>query len=107
DELADVTSPGSRPARELPAEPAFTELAWRLRGRAPALFLDFDGTLSPIVDRPDDAAMDEGLRETVRALAEVCRVVVISGRDRADVERRVDVPGLWYVGSHGFDIRAP
>src|SRR3712207_9103387 len=53
-----------------------------LAGRRPAVFLDYDGTLTPIVDRPEDALISEGMRNAVRELAGRCPVCVVSGRDR-------------------------
>jgi trehalose 6-phosphate phosphatase len=71
------------------------------------VFLDYDGTLTPIVDRPEDAAIPEETRRGVAALAGVCPVAVVSGRDLADVRAMVSVEGIHYAGSHGFDILAP
>lgn len=73
----------------------------------PAVFLDYDGTLTPIVRRPELAVLDGAVRAAVARLASCCPVAVISGRDRPDVEAMVGVPGLVYAGSHGFDIRGP
>lgn len=78
-----------------------------LEGRRLAVFLDYDGTLTPIVDRPELAVLSDDARQAVRELAARLPVAVISGRDRADVERLVGVEGLIYAGSHGFDIHAP
>lgn len=78
-----------------------------LAGRRPAVFLDYDGTLTPIVDRPELAVLAESARAVVQSLAGRLPVAVISGRDRADVERLVGLDHLVYAGSHGFDIRAP
>ena len=50
-----------------------------------AILLDVDGTLAPIVDRPEDAVLSEPMRDTVRRLATRCPVCVVSGRDRAVV----------------------
>lgn len=72
-----------------------------------AVFLDFDGTLSPIVEQPDAAAPAEGAREALQRLANVCPVAIISGRDLPDVRRRVGVEGIWYAGSHGFQLAGP
>ncbi len=83
------------------------ELAARLAGKRLAVFLDFDGTLAPVVDRPDMAELSESMRGIVRTLAERCPVIVISGRDRRDVHERVGLDNLVYVGSHGFDIAWP
>jgi alpha,alpha-trehalase len=76
----------------------------RLAGRKPVVFLDYDGTLSPIVPRPEDAVIDEAMRRTVQHLAVMVPVAVISGRDLGDLRERVGVSGIGYAGSHGFDI---
>ena len=79
----------------------------RLRGIRPVLFLDYDGTLTPIVSRPHLAVLSESVRGTLSELAERWPVAIVSGRDRADVQRLVGIDGLIYAGSHGFDIRGP
>jgi trehalose 6-phosphate phosphatase len=82
-------------------------LTRRLAGRCPAVFLDYDGVLTPIVDRPEDAVMSEGMRDTVRALSTRCPVCVVSGRDRAAVQQLMGIEDLVVAGSHGFDIWSP
>jgi trehalose 6-phosphate phosphatase len=79
----------------------------RLAGRQPAVFLDYDGTLTPIVDRPEDAVISETMREAVRGLAGRCTVCVVSGRDRPVVQELMGVDDLVVAGSHGFDIWSP
>lgn len=76
------------------------------RGR-PAVFLDYDGTLTPIVSHPDAAVLDDAMREAISVLAAAVPVAIVSGRDRADVEGRVGLSGLYYAGGHGFDIAGP
>jgi trehalose 6-phosphate phosphatase len=83
------------------------ELARRLAGRRPAVFLDYDGTLTPIVDRPEDAIISESMRDAVRELAGRCPVCVVSGRDRRVVQELMGVDDLIVAGSHGFDIWSP
>jgi trehalose 6-phosphate phosphatase len=78
-----------------------------LVGRWPAVFLDYDGTLTPIVDRPEDALISESMREAVRGLAGRCPVCVVSGRDRRVVQELMGVDDLIVAGSHGFDIWNP
>jgi trehalose 6-phosphate phosphatase len=82
-------------------------LARRLAGKTPAVFLDYDGTLTPIVARPEDALIAESMREAVRGLAERCTVCVVSGRDRRVVQELMGVDDLIVAGSHGFDIWSP
>jgi trehalose 6-phosphate phosphatase len=83
------------------------ELVRNLASRQPAVFLDYDGTLTPIVDRPEDALISESMREAVRGLAQRCTVCVVSGRDRRVVQELMGVDDLIVAGSHGFDIWSP
>jgi trehalose 6-phosphate phosphatase len=83
------------------------EITARLAGRRLALFLDYDGTLTPIVERPEDAVLAEPTRDVLRRVAERHAVAIVSGRDLADVRARVGIEGLYYAGSHGFDIAGP
>jgi trehalose 6-phosphate phosphatase len=83
------------------------QLASDLAGRWPAVFLDYDGTLTPIVDRPEDALISESMRDAVRELAGRCPVCVVSGRDRRVVQELMGVDDLIVAGSHGFDIWSP
>lgn len=69
------------------------------------LFLDFDGVLAPIVERPDDARPPaETLRELERLAGRYALVAVVSGRAGDDVGRRVPVHGIRVVGSHGLEL---
>jgi trehalose-phosphatase len=85
----------------------YDELTRRLAAKRPALFLDYDGTLTPIVDRPELAVLSDEMRNVTAELSRVIPVVIVSGRDRADVARLVGLEGLVYAGSHGFDISGP
>jgi trehalose 6-phosphate phosphatase len=83
------------------------ELVQRLAGKRPAVFLDYDGTLTPIVDRPEDAIISDSMRDAVRGLAKRCPVCVVSGRDRRVVQELMGIDDLIVAGSHGFDIWSP
>ncbi|HET7478655.1 MAG TPA: trehalose-phosphatase [Rubrobacteraceae bacterium] len=83
------------------------ELEQRLAGKRLAVFLDYDGVLTPIVDRPEDAIISEGMREVISNLAERCPVCVVSGRDRQVVQQLMGLENLIVAGSHGFDIWSP
>jgi trehalose 6-phosphate phosphatase len=83
------------------------QFAERLGGARPAVFTDYDGVLTPIVDRPEDALISASMREVLRELASRCPVCVVSGRDRAVVQQLMGVDDLVVAGSHGFDIWSP
>jgi len=86
---------------------SWPEIAKRVRlARRVALFLDFDGTLSPITDRQEDALLERGTRAVLSRLAGNPRVsaYVISGRWWADIRARVAVPGVRYLGIQGWDV---
>jgi trehalose 6-phosphate phosphatase len=86
---------------------SFDEFARRAAGKRVVFFLDYDGTLTPIVARPELAVLSAGMRETVTELAALSTVAIVSGRDRQDVEKLVQIDSLFYAGSHGFDIGGP
>lgn len=78
-----------------------------LEGKKTALFLDFDGTLTPIVERPEQADLSPKMRAILKKLAGRCTVAIVSGRGLKDVQERVALEGLYYAGSHGFEIDGP
>ena len=82
-------------------------IAKLLQGRQLALMLDYDGTLTPIVRRPEEAVLSEDVRALLRELPKHCTVAVVSGRDRRDVANMVGIDSMIYAGSHGFDIAGP
>ncbi len=101
-------SDAGRPLAEVPdAINALEALRGALADRRPAFFLDYDGTLTPIVSRPDLARLSESARTALDGLARRYPVAVVSGRDRRDVEELVGLESVIYAGSHGFDIRLP
>ena len=73
------------------------------------LFFDYDGTLTPIVSRPDLALCPPEVKKFLAQLRDSPRVFVaiISGRSLEDLYGRIGVPGITYVGNHGLEIRNP
>ena len=108
-DLGEMSVTADPPAiRDLPrAVERVGRIATWLEGRRPAVFLDYDGTLTPIVPDPDDALLPKETESAIRRLAAVCTVGVISGRDLEDVRSKVGIDDLVYAGSHGFDIAGP
>ncbi len=72
--------------------------------RSPVIFLDYDGTLTPIVRRPEDAVLSPEMRLMLERLAWEFPVAIVSGRDLNDLRDRVGIEGVTYAGSHGFQI---
>lgn len=109
DDLAELLSKNvTTPATPLlDALENFDHFIAQLGHRRPALFLDYDGTLTPIADRPELAVLDGAMRHTLERLAKCCTVAIVSGRDRANVAGLVGIDNLVYAGSHGFDIAGP
>jgi len=72
------------------------------------LFFDFDGTLAPIVPRPEQASLPKCVRERLQELAAhpSVTVAIISGRELGDLQMRVAAAGVLYAGNHGLEIEA-
>jgi trehalose 6-phosphate phosphatase len=87
----------------VPVEPLIAALA--LEPERAGLFFDLDGTLSPIVARPDEASVPDETRAEIERLAARYRLVAcVSGRAGADAQRILGVDGVTYVGEHGLEL---
>jgi trehalose 6-phosphate phosphatase len=73
------------------------------------LFLDYDGTLAPIVADPTVAQMTMAMQHALTVLAQHPRycVGIVSGRALADLRMRIGERGLYLVGNHGLEIEGP
>jgi trehalose 6-phosphate phosphatase len=69
------------------------------------LALDFDGTLAPIVDRPDQAALPDETGRILRELASVQKLclAILSGRTIPDLRSRIGLDCI-FAGNHGLEI---
>ena len=109
-ELAVAEGP-SLVARTLGSTPLVREARDAFKAQASgkrlAVFLDYDGTLTPIVENPEDATLGEGMRAALSRLAARVPVAIVSGRDLKDVQGFVRDDQLYYAGSHGFDLAGP
>ena len=70
------------------------------------LFLDYDGTLTPIVSQPELAFCPSDVKRYLQELRDLSnvRIAIISGRSLEDLRRKVGVSGIIYVGNHGLEI---
>lgn len=73
-----------------------------------AILTDIDGTLAPIVERPEQAAVPPEASELLRRLSQrFALVACISGRRALEARRLVGVEGIAYAGNHGFELLLP
>ncbi|XP_009629956.1 probable trehalose-phosphate phosphatase 2 [Nicotiana tomentosiformis] len=86
---------------------SFQEMIGAAKGKRIVVFLDYDGTLSPIVNDPDSAFMSDLMRSAVREVARLYPTAIISGRSRQKVYGFVKLDEVFYAGSHGMDIMGP
>ncbi len=103
---AYAASPSLRP----PSAADFESWLGRfLVGHRLALFLDYDGTLSPIVDHPSQAKLSPAMRRAIRACAERpdTDVTIVSGRSLESIRVALGLRGLTYAANHGMEIERP
>lgn len=85
------------------------ELKGDFTNRHTCLFIDYDGTLTPIAEHPDKAVICQGMRNILRDLSTKpgCSIGIISGRSLKDIKSMVGLEGIIYVGNHGLEIEGP
>ena len=73
------------------------------------LFLDYDGTLTPIARSPDKAVISGKNIELLKSLSKLprCRVAIVSGRASKDIKNKIGLEELIYAGNHGLEINGP
>ncbi|KAL8136940.1 hypothetical protein V2J09_002941 [Rumex salicifolius] len=85
----------------------FEKMVYASKGKQIVVFLDYDGTLSPIVDDPDRAFMADEMRRAVREIAKHLPTAIVTGRCIDKVYSFVKLSELYYAGCHGMDIKGP
>lgn len=80
-----------------------------LSGKYIMLFLDYDGTLTPIVNKPEKANIPGEAKKLLEVLSQEpnCKVTVISGRALEDLKNKVGIKNIIYSGNHGLEIEGP
>ena len=89
---------------------AWPHIAHKIKDANHVLLLsDYDGTLTPIVEHPEQANLSPEMKQLIQDLA--CQrhftVGIISGRALADLQNKVGISGIIYAGNHGFEIVGP
>ena len=79
------------------------------RAQSIFLLLDYDGTLTPIAAKPEQALCPPGVKVLLKKLRDCPKVLVaiISGRSLEDIHAKVGIPGITYVGNHGLEVENP
>jgi trehalose 6-phosphate synthase/phosphatase len=105
-DAARAVQPGLQPPTEAQLEEWLSDF---VAGHRVALFLDYDGTLTPLCAHPRDAALSPAMRRAVARCAarDDLDVTIVSGRSLADVTAMVGEPRITYAGNHGLEIGAP
>ena len=113
DEFLDAADRAVRHARDR-ASTALDELTsrigpWLAQRPRLALLLDYDGTLTPIVAKPEAARLSNAARLALQAATRApgIDITIVSGRALEDVRERVGLPNVTCIGNHGFEIEGP
>jgi len=79
------------------------------RAKQVIFMCDYDGTLTPIVKRPQDAALSSSMRILLKKciIKQGIKFAIVSGRKLSDIESLIKLKGMCYVGNHGLEIRTP
>ncbi|KAL5162509.1 putative trehalose-phosphate phosphatase J [Glycine soja] len=85
----------------------FEQIVYSAKGKQIVVFLDYGGTLSPIVADPDKAFMTRKMRATLKGIARHFPTAIVTGRCRDKVYNFVKLAELYNAGSHGMDITGP
>lgn len=83
------------------------EIKEDLKSNELMFFLDFDGTLTPIVETPDKAILSTETKSLLSQLSKLtdCRVAIISGRSLTDIKQKIGVNNILYIGNHGLETK--
>lgn len=88
---------------------SWNEIEPLFSGKHIFLFLDYDGTLTPITERPESARLTDRMKELLREMTLIkdISLAIVSGRSLEQLKKIISIPGLLYVGNHGFEIEGP
>ncbi|MFA5100136.1 MAG: trehalose-phosphatase [Candidatus Omnitrophota bacterium] len=89
--------------------PSWKSVKDRLAAKELLLFLDFDGTLAPIVSKPELARIPQETLDLLKTLSETgsCKIAIISGRELSDVKQKIGLKNILYAGNHGLELEGP
>ena len=103
DEMARTSRSQSLPN----ALESWDDIVKQIGNYEPAIFLDYDGTLAPLVNDPARAEISDATRNVIRDLCPSFFVAIVSGRCMADIRERIKLPCVFFAGTHGFELGGP
>ena len=82
------------------------KLKRKLQSKQVCIFLDYDGTLTPITKTPQQAILSKEMKRTLKILAQNphCILIVISGRALSNLKKMIRLKNIIYIGSHGLEF---
>ncbi|MGM1054960.1 MAG: trehalose-phosphatase [Bacteroidota bacterium] len=106
--LTELSNMDKQKPEALPNALKKIEELFEIKGnRKITIFLDYDGTLTPIISDPDAAELPDDNRKMITDLSNSTPVAIVSGRDLRDLKSKIEIDTVIYAGSHGFDITGP
>lgn len=89
--------------------PRWDNIKKDITGKFVLLFLDYDGTLTPIVRGPDKALISKQARELLKKLSAHprCMIAVVTGRVAKDIKGKIGIRNIIYASNHGLQIEGP
>ncbi|MFO8147980.1 MAG: trehalose-phosphatase [Bacteroidota bacterium] len=106
--LTELSNMDKQKPEALPNALKKIEELFEIKGnRKITIFLDYDGTLTPIISDPDAAELPDDNRKIITDLSNSTPVAIVSGRDLRDLKSKIEIDTVIYAGSHGFDITGP
>ena len=87
----------------------FSKIKELLSNKFVLLLLDYDGTLTPIVQTPSKAIIHKDTKGLLEKLSRspYCKIGIISGRKLEDIKNIVGIDNIIYAGNHGLEIQGP
>ncbi len=81
----------------------------KLKNKQLFIFLDYDGTLTPIVKIPEKAVVSAATKAAIKKISNKpsCKIAIISGRALKDVKEKISLDNIIYSGNHGLEIKGP
>jgi trehalose 6-phosphate phosphatase len=85
----------------------WSKLEKRLASGKLLLLMDYDGTLTPIIERPEEATLPADVRRLLSRLLKHYPTAIISGRSLKNIRKLVGLRKIYYAGNHGLEINGP